>query len=914
MNKSYSETLKPKENTDNIVSKNKSMNKAAGLKSTLISDDKLYMTSFGKGNSAVVEHQIDTINCKSKPIENTPSIYIENVDETKVLFSSKRPFVNQDQDSLRAYNPLHKGKRKKDEKDNLGLKDSLEKRYFGQVFNDNIHIQIIYNILDIEKIIARYATSISATINHFIDDKMDIEIEDFIGYISTINTYDTFENPDGKVNDKKAVGNIKSSREKFNSLLKSKRLSYFGLNYEYKNKQECNDIRKHLYHLMAFAGGLRQWSFHSNSKSREWLYKIDSDAVDKEYRDTLDYYFDNRFNEINEGFIEKNKVNLYILKKISELEHKNFKDIAELYYDFIVVKTYKNIGFSIKKLREKMLDREEADKITDKSVDSVRDKLYKLIDFWIFYNYYSEPNRCEENVSKLRACMDEEEKELFYDEEAKRLWKKYKSVFISFLKDRKNIVKRIEKDKKEYYTDRRTNEKLNFNEILKCINIEKHRNYCQVSYFSKLMYVICFFLDGKEINDLLTTLINKFDNIASLIKVARDIGINIKFIPDYSFFENSSKYVKELCIVKNISRMKKPDARAKKVLFRDALYILGIPSDINEEKLEDEIDKYLNTKENHGFRNFISNNVINSNRFIYVVKYCNTKKVREISKNKKVINFVLGNLPSEQINRYYLSCVENADKYVSDNDKIGSLSELICNMDFKSFIDVNQNINNKNSVESQKKERYKAIIGLYLNVVYQLIKNLVNINSRYVIAFHCLERDSELYDNKRWDKKYNKIVEVLYDEKLSKNGEYSKNIYIAKNRKQKEYIKENMKKVSNDILTLYRNNVAHLTAIRNCFEFINDIEYVDSYFGLYHYLMQRQICKKTPNTAINNDIKDYFQKLLKYNTYVKDFVKVLNTPFGYNTPRYKNLSIKECFDMNEKSTNKLDKTKEMCYN
>ena len=43
--------------------------------------------------------------------------------------------------------------------------------------------------------------------------------------------------------------------------------------------------------------------------------------------------------------------------------------------------------------------------------------------------------------------------------------------------------------------------------------------------------------------------------------------------------------------------------------------------------------------------------------------------------------------------------------------------------------------------ENVAKERAKAVIGLYLTVMYLLVKNLVNVNARYVIAIHCLERD-----------------------------------------------------------------------------------------------------------------------------------------------------------------------------
>jgi len=43
----------------------------------------------------------------------------------------------------------------------------------------------------------------------------------------------------------------------------------------------------------------------------------------------------------------------------------------------------------------------------------------------------------------------------------------------------------------------------------------------------------------------------------------------------------------------------------------------------------------------------------------------------------------------------------------------------------------------------------------------------------------------------------------------------------------------------------------------------------------------------------------YFEKLTKYKTYVMDMVKALCSPFGYNLPRFKNLSIEGKFDMHE---------------
>ena len=425
----------------------KSGNKAAGLKSTLTVGEKLYLTSFGKGNDATLEQQIDTADQFAvTPLAQEPSIHVTETGTTGVGFTSSRPNVKDK--PLVADNPLYQGKEKAaaTRRDILGLKDALEIKYFGRTFDDNIHIQIIYNILDIEKIIAVYAASISAAISHLSDGNSDVTQGDFIGELGAQNTYDVFLNPSGTYDYKdplltadernansRICKTINNSRKSFEALLETCRLGYFGFSYvppkkkdneedastqqkQYnryngKNKQKKDNglsdeaEKKRLYHLMAMAGQLRQWSFHGNTQGVRdplWLYHLE-DRMDKEFLVTLDYYFDERFNEINENFIEQNKINLAILQEIYFDEE--FAEVARLYYDFIVFKSHKNMGFSIKKLREAMLMLDGGEHITAQSMDSVRAKLYKLIDFCIFYRYYKLPDKVEENVSILRAAV-----------------------------------------------------------------------------------------------------------------------------------------------------------------------------------------------------------------------------------------------------------------------------------------------------------------------------------------------------------------------------------------------------------------------------------------------------------------------------------------------------------------------------
>lgn len=939
----------------------KSASKAAGLKSTLSVGDKLYLTSFGKGNDAVLEQQIDTAaDYAVSPISAEPSLTVTEAAEARVKFDSKRPNVKKTQ--LTADNPLHRtaGNPASTRRDILGLKDDLEQRFFGRTFDDTIHIQIIYNILDIEKILAVYATNISAALNHMTDEEPD---KDFIGYMGTINTYDVFLNPSINPSlDTKKINNIDSNRALFESLLRNRRLGYFGFTYDpnltadkklpenekdrkkiQKQIQKNEEEKKRIYHLLALAGQLRQWSFHGNSEGIRnplWLYQLET-STDREFLLTLDHYFDDRFNDINKDFIKQNEVNLAKLEIV--YGKKNFEKVAKRYYDFIVYKHYKNMGFSIKKLRETMFTFDGGEQITSPRMDSVRDKLYKLMDFCLYWFYMENPEKIDENVNILRAAVSEEEKEKFYTEEAGRLWEKFRRRFLDFCDHSRD---------KDFLKP-----KVNINQWESRVDVSKLSLQGDVSYFAKLLYAICFFLDGKEINDLLTTLINKFDNIRSFIATGKTLGLDVSFQSEYDFFnQDCARYVAELNLVKNIARMKKPDLSAKQTMYRDALHILGVSKDMTDEAFEEELNTMLDTDDGDtNFRNFICNNVIKSNRFIYVIKFCKAETVHKFAENTVLTEFVLRRMPETQINRYYQSCfgIKNPVDYSLDR-KVEDLADMMKKMHFDAFKDVKQDtksIKNKTETreERMRKERYKAMIGLYLSVVYQLVKNLVYVNSRYVMAFHALERDAELYGvalkstisvkkaKETTFPDYTVLTRTLLKKGAnSRSGHLCDNARITEgmNEKDKEKAKKKLEErqrrrelmtvniqnatdhsivnvndpsmgVSLRTVSTYRNNIDHLTTVRSCTDFIGDIakddkDRVDSYFALYHYLTQRLLQSKDKRPAgAAEKVDDYYRLLDKHNSYVKDFVKALNSPFGYDYPRFKNLSIQQLFDRNE---------------
>lgn len=875
--------------------KKKSSVKAAGMKSILVSENKMYITSFGKGNSAVLEYEVDNNDYNKTQLSSEDSSNIElcGVNKVNITFSSKHGFESGVE--INTSNPTHRsGESSPVRWDMLGLKSELEKRFFGKTFDDNIHIQLIYNILDIEKILAVYVTNIVYALNNMLGEG-DESNYDFMGYLSTFNTYKVFTNPNGSTLSDDKKENIRKSLSKFNALLKTKRLGYFGLEEpKTKDTNALEAYKKRVYYMLAIVGQIRQCVFHDLSEHSEYdLYSFidNSKKVYRECRETLDYLVDERFDSINKGFIQGNKVNISLL--IDMMKGYEADDIIRLYYDFIVLKSQKNLGFSIKKLREKMLD-EYGFRFKDKQYDPVRSKMYKLMDFLLFCNYYrNDVVAGEALVRKLRFSMTDDEKEGIYADEAAKLWGKFRNDFEN-IADHMNgdVIKELGKAD------------MDFDE--KILDSEK-KNASDLLYFSKMIYMLTYFLDGKEINDLLTTLISKFDNIKEFLKIMKSSAVDVEceLTAGYKLFNDSQRITNELFIVKNIASMRKPAASAKLTMFRDALTILGIDDKITDDRISEILKLKEKGKGIHGLRNFITNNVIESSRFVYLIKYANAQKIREVAKNEKVVMFVLGGIPDTQIERYYKSCVEFPDMNSSLEAKRSELARMIKNIRFDDFKNVKQQAKGRENVA---KERAKAVIGLYLTVMYLLVKNLVNVNARYVIAIHCLERDFGLYKeiipelaSKNLKNDYRILSQTLCE--LCDNGDESPNLFLKKNKRLRKCVEVDINNADSNMTRKYRNCIAHLTVVRELKEYIGDIRTVDSYFSIYHYVMQRCITKREDDTKQEEKIK-YEDDLLKNHGYTKDFVKALNSPFGYNIPRFKNLSIEQLFDRNEYLTEK----------
>lgn len=859
----------------------KSGPKAAGVKSLfMLKDGEMLMTSFGRGNDAIQEKIVHSGVIKN--LQEKPAFSAEP--EKKGYLVSGRLTHNATLDD-----PSQSVKKPGD--DLIGLRQQFEELYFGKTFEDNIHIQLIYNILDIEKILSVHINNIIYEINNLFRRDGD-DRDDLFQSLGATKSFDNFmltESP---------------SKELFEALMNTRRRAYFG-DVIYKEPKKRKDHSpepvdpiemKRCYYLLALLATVRHSLAHGKNSTTSIIYQLDSgkNVVNPEALMVLDMLYMEKVSAVNKDFIEKaRQKNLPLLFEALNITDQARKEqLARDYYDFTVRKEYKNLGFSIKKLREIILGLPDAKVLAEQAYDSVRSKLYMLFDFVIFDWYRDHPEHADELVGKLRGALTEEDKLHYYMQEANIVWAKIKPAVMKHLavklssRNVRNIQPVAMKE-----------------DVLDNVLLQQ-----KASRFSELMYLLTCFQDGKEINDLLTTLINKFENIASFMQVLQQRGLSCEFKKEFKMFANSQTIAKELRTINAFARMSKADAATKAAMFYDAAYLLGFNgSDEELTKLittmldKDSGERLPNSKKDNGFRNFIINNVIESRRFQYLVRYGNPKKLGKLVRNKKVVDFVLKDIPDAQIVRYYNSCKCTKAEYAPSMRK--ELREMIAQVDFKDFELIRTNARYATAEDNVEKERKKAIVRLYLTVLYLLVKNLVYVNSRYFLAFHCVERDAVTYDSAAFK-------DMSTREGKKSLSEFAKRRVLEDgvlNKRATGYMRQNFANADPVFIVEFRNGVDHMNAVRNADKYIGDISHFDSYFELYHYLMQRSLIDSYHYGIEHDkpDIKDVKPASLKYmalveqhRTYCKDMVKALNVPFAYNLPRYKNLSIKELFDRN----------------
>lgn len=194
--------------------------KSMGLKSTLVFDEKIAVTSFINSKNEEKE--------KSSHIEKITDFDGNVINENPRMFhtkvNKKEIGINNGNEETEFLNPSF------DDcgKDYIGIKSILEKTIFGKTFdNDNLHVQLAYNILDIKKILGTYINNIIYTFYNLAREDFDAD-RDIIGapgknkeYLTQIIRKDSpyFAYFDGvfKTPRKKDKENVRNDIEQYNT-------------------------------------------------------------------------------------------------------------------------------------------------------------------------------------------------------------------------------------------------------------------------------------------------------------------------------------------------------------------------------------------------------------------------------------------------------------------------------------------------------------------------------------------------------------------------------------------------------------------------------------------------------------------------------------------------------------------------
>ncbi len=919
-----------------IKRKRRHQAKSYGVKSVFTSGGKTIVTGYEAQNKSSVEAEFlkteedpgwkEEKNEKTKfdaSKEKKPSILVKPINaEGK---SHSRPVEVADPSFASNKN----GAEKPVGMDQLRLKGELEKYYFGEEFpNDNIHIQIIYNILDVKKLFCLYSNEMVGVLNNIIS-RVEGESslctyrgndKDYIGAFDISSPRTALE---GEENEEMSTRKGETKYKHylvFRDFLKALQPYniFFDEIFKFRKKDEekavleLNEMDSYNWNVIRACAFIRNYFCHFEYKSG------DADIVmalskNKDVKKAIDEYAAKRLHQIETTFVKDAKRNMEILLwALDRIDLEINTDAAsrkpviqerlKSFYEFSIEKRGKNLGLRIPSIKEALKEKVSLEPADLMKHPERKGKFDNLLEYIIYLQIKDNVERQQKVVASLRASQTDEEKEAIYKEVADQLYEENADTFNAFKKSfDENIA--VEGDK-DWLFDPESPDFAN-------MSLDNSKSASNDDYaFRNILIFLSAFLEQKECNELVTSLINKFENILSLYEVAKKNDLSIKLSEKTKKMfgrRELQKTVDGLYAIQGCFKLKKQfNGETKINLFADALNIFKTDDffrrSINKEGDIEENESY------HGFikpmigatvewekklKNYVRKNIVESRRFWYLVRYVKPTEVRLIMNNDKLVEYTLSRLPDTQIDRYCKSCEL---KGPNKAEKIASLMKGLKDLTFDNLVYGKlKKVFENGDIEGRRP--IGALIGLYLTVAYLIVKNMVQVNARYMLAYACFQRDYFFFNNhedpERSEDFKNIAIKFLEEHRFDKNKHVKE--MIEKNRAEYESLEKEMPNVG--LAKEHRNKIEHLNYLNYLTE-ANDIRSVRSYYDVYQYIVQKYWAKKkglaiSPERPMFSAMKE---NLEKYHLPQEDFVKIINFPLSYCVPRYKNLTISFLFN------------------
>lgn len=953
------------------IKRKKTQAKAMGLKTVLGFDNKIAIASFTSSKDSKSSHIERITDPNGKTIREDVRMFDSNVDECSINLEKRMTVEERQKD----------GTIKKDEKDvksticnpysnecgkdYIGIKSVAEELFFGRTFpNDNLRVQIAYNIFDIQKIFGTYINNIIYSFYNLSRDEFQSD-NDVIGTLYMLKDFDGQKETDTFRQARALLERTEAYYSYFDNVFK-KIDKKKKRNDDYEGKR--NEILRYNFNVLRVLSFLRQICAHAKVKvssdndrekggvfvdSLDALFNISSffDAVAPELNEVINSVYSKGIYDINDNFVKNDKNNFYILSKIyPEVAREN---LLKEYYYFVVSKEGNNIGISTKKLKEAIIA-QDMSYIKSKDYDTYRNKLYTVLCFILVKELNERTTIREQMVADLRANMNG-------DIGREDIYSKYAKIIYAQVKPRFDGMKNVFEEEAKGVIVPDKEEAVKFsNGALDKSEIER---FCITSAntdsVAKIIYFLCKFLDGKEINEFCCAMMNKLDGINDLMETAEQCGAKIEFVDNFNVLSKCGTISGQIRVVKSISKMKKEIDVDNETIFLDAFELLGkriekYKKDDSGNVLRNDDGKVLRTKEYNNIRkmlckkdrrlNFIANSIIKNKWFSYIVRYNQPSECQAIMKNKTLVKFALDELPDLQIQRYFVALYGDEDL-----PSYGEMRKILLKKlhDF-SIRDFDEEIGSlfdemKRKDKFCESDRKKCLFRLYLTIAYLITKSMVKINTRFSIACATYERDYALLcaSNKQeraWSsgatalaltRKFLNQDKLIFEKHYAREGEISKlpkeerkamrkvNDQLLKQTHFSKhsycYIVDNVNRLTggecrtdkrvlpvlnekNDnagILSDFRKTIAHLNVVHKMVDYVAEIKGITSYYAFFCYVLQRM---PVGNKNEKNALKEKYSETAKsYGTYSKDFMWLINLPFAYNLPRYKNLSNEQLF-------------------
>lgn len=815
----------------------KNYSKHIGLKNVIKTEDSVYVTSFGKGNDANIEYRFNVESNKPIEIDNNKTLNIKPVDDnakgqyafrlkdTKgVIKNSLNREININRPDYRPQDQTEIHSNKGDVFTNDTISDGYVRLFFKKShYNDNIHVQIAHNLIDIQKIMALYVMNVINSLMQI--SRIEDKNSDIVGTLPSFIGYGEYGwNNDEKqteINNKNVNKKQQTFKKFVNAILPYNYYFDNVLNTAVPNLSE-EEVRFYIFQVLSH---LRQCVEHQGQQFQRFF----RGEIDKECHryDVAKKIFDDDIEKIKTDVFLHSKKNLNILAEIYNCkDNKSTLDsLFTQYFRIIISKdSMKNLGINFTTIREGLIK-----KLDEKGTlePSYKGKINSFIDLqlWMYYNAqdFSGENRytkdnLERVVQSLRASTSEVEKKKIYEIEINRLWHEedkgndgniYKRIF-NIVNSTLSSQKLSEFDNEEVLNTAKEHINKEVKGKINCIlgkSVEIDDKRLRVSDLAYNIYVLTKFLEKKEVNELLTNIINKLSNISSLIEIAKatscwaeggdfkddKFGILNEWFKDK---KSSNKIIGAFGFIKTLGIMNTSLKKEKKTkrkstngeqeekttgitnkLYIDALNVFlskgdAIQNDDNDLRFKKIMEMFDSNKgknksprgtEGSKARNFLINNVIKQRRFVYLIKNCDPSLCKAIISNKEIVSFILmqPDMPISIIEKYYQKIVVGKNLDVPKKDMVNELYKALQGISVDSFLDFGRDAMNAKNQNDKEVIKNKELIKLYLTICYLLIKGIVNVNKQFVLAFAAIERDyynvfkdSKTYDAFRLTSKY----------------------------------------------------------------------------------------------------------------------------------------------------------------